>query len=165
MTFSFYQDHLQFRHEIYLMLLNVCTKNEVYRFSRILNMDNCMVNTSLWRHPPFDFYEILMQICKGHTKAAYQILDWSNIRELKYLVGKLTKNHEEKWIFSHCDLDIWSKVTNFNRVWDSMVSNRLAKTASKSVHPFGWNFVHKQSRTHTQTNRQTDRHTDKQQWK
>ena len=41
---------------------------------------------------------------------------------------------------------------------------QLAKTASISVHLFGWNSIHKQSRTHTQ--RQTDRHThtDKLQW-
>ena len=41
-----------------------------------------------------------------------------------------------------------------------MVSSRLAKTASKSVHPFGWDFVHKQSRTDTQTHRQTDTQTN-----
>ena len=37
----------------------------------------------------------------------------------------------------------------------SAVSNHLAKTASKSVQPFGWIFVHKN------TDRQTDRQTDK----
>ena len=31
------------------------------------------------------------------------------------------------------------------------------KTASKSVNPFGWNFVHKKRAGHTDT--QTDRHT------
>ena len=42
------------------------------------------------------------------------------------------------------------------------VSNHLTKTASKSVHPFGWNFVHKNSgHTDTQTDRHTNRHTDK----
>ena len=40
---------------------------------------------------------------------------------------------------------------------------RLAKTSSKSVHPFGWNFVHKQSwidrqiHTHTHTHTHTHR--------
>ena len=34
----------------------------------------------------------------------------------------------------------------------------VVKTASKSVHPFGWNFFHKNFRTH----RQTDTHTDTQ---
>ena len=43
------------------------------------------------------------------------------------------------------------KVTNFNRIRASVLSNHLAKTAFKSVHPFGWNFVHKQSRKHRQT--------------
>ena len=66
------------------------------------------------------------------------------------------KNYKKK-ILSHCDLDLWPKVTNFNRVRASMLSNRLAKTVSKSVHPFGWNFVHKQSWTHTHTH--TDTHT------
>ena len=37
----------------------------------------------------------------------------------------------------------------------SAVSSHLAKTASKSVHPFGWNFVYKQSRTHRHTVRHT----------
>ena len=58
---------------------------------------------------------------------------------------------KKKWILRHCELDLWPKVTNFNRVWASLISNRLTKTASKSVHPFGWNFVHKQSWTHRQT--------------
>ena len=53
------------------------------------------------------------------------------------------------------------KVTNFDRVRDSAVSNRLAKPASKSEHPFGWNFVHKETsgQTHTQPGRQTHRQT------
>ena len=74
---------------------------------------------------------------------------WSNIRELRYTVGKLTENYEEK-------MDIVSpKVTNFNRGWANAVSNHLAKTASKSVYLFGWNVVHSQSRK----DRQTDTHT------
>ena len=44
-------------------------------------------------------------------------------------------------------------ITNFNRVWASVVSSQLAKTAYKSGYPFGWNF------DHWQTDRQTDRHT------
>ena len=31
------------------------------------------------------------------------------------------------------------------------ISNHLAKIASKSVHPFGWNFVHKKRAGHTDT--------------
>ena len=38
------------------------------------------------------------------------------------------------------------------------VSNHLEKTASKSVHPFGWNFVHKKT-VDTQTDTQTHTHT------
>ena len=61
------------------------------------------------------------------------------------------------YIFGHRDLDLWPKVTNFNRVRASVVSSHLAKTASKSVHPFGWNFVHKNpGHSHTQTDTQTN---------
>ena len=63
---------------------------------------------------------------------------------------------KKKWILRHCDLDLWPKVINFNRVPASGVSNRLAKTASKSVHTFGWNFVHKKNQTHRQTDTQTN---------
>ena len=38
-----------------------------------------------------------------------------------------------------------------------VASNYLAKTASKSVHPFGWNFVHRQTDTHTHTHTHTDK--------
>ena len=69
---------------------------------------------------------------------------------------------KKKWKLRHCDLDLWPTVTNFNRVRASVLSKRLVKTASKSVHPFGWNFVHKKCRTHRQTDRQTDTHTDTQ---
>ena len=64
----------------------------------------------------------------------------------------------KKWVLRHCDLDLWPKVTNFNRVRASELSNRLAKTASKSVHKFGWNFVHKKRAGHT--HRQTDTQTN-----
>ena len=57
-------------------------------------------------------------------------------------------------------LYVFAKILcNFNRVWASAISSHLAKTASKSVHPLGWNFVHKQSRTDRQTNRHTHTHT------
>ena len=39
---------------------------------------------------------------------------------------------KKKWILSPCDLDLWHKVPNFNRVWASVVSSGLAKTVSKS---------------------------------
>ena len=71
---------------------------------------------------------------------------------------------KKKWVLHHCDLDLWSKVTKFNRVRASAGSNYLAKTASKSVHLFGWNFVHKNT-VNRQTDRHTDTHTDKLQWK
>ena len=61
---------------------------------------------------------------------------------------------KKKWILSHYDLGLWPEVINFNMVRSSAISSRLAKTASKLVHQFGWNIVHKQSPTdtHTQTN-------------
>ena len=62
----------------------------------------------------------------------------------------------KKWVLRHYDLDLWPKITKFNRVRASAVSNHLAKTASKSVHLFGWNFVHKKCRTHRHTDTQTN---------
>ena len=78
-----------------------------------------------------------------------------------------------RYIFCHSDLDPWPKVTNFNRVRASAISNYLAKSSSKLVHSFEWNFVHKkraghtdrQTDTHTHTDTQTHRYTDKLQWK
>ena len=62
---------------------------------------------------------------------------------------------QEKWILRHCDLDLCPKVTNFNRVRATAISNYLAKTASKLVHSFGWNFVHKKRARHTDTQTHT----------
>ena len=47
------------------------------------------------------------------------------------------------YIFSHSDLDLWPKFTNFDRVCASAISNYLTKTAFKSVYSFGCNCVHK----------------------
>ena len=66
---------------------------------------------------------------------------------------------KKKWVLRQWDFDLWPKVTKFNRVRANAGSNHLAKTATKSVHPFGWNFVHKKYLTHTH------RHIDKLQWK
>ena len=67
---------------------------------------------------------------------------------------------KKKWVLHHCDLDLWPKVTKFNRVRVSAGRNHLAKTVSKSVHPFGWNFVHKKCRTHGQRHRHTHTQTN-----
>ena len=53
---------------------------------------------------------------------------------------KVNRIMKKKWILHHCDLYLWPKVTNFNRVWASVVSNHLAKTAFKLVHQFRLNF-------------------------
>ena len=84
----------------------------------------------------------------SHTylQSAYQN-GISNFRWIKHTIIEIYSRevNKELWrkkkILSHCDL--WPKVTNFNRVRASVLSNRLVKTASKSVYPFGWNFVHK----------------------
>ena len=73
---------------------------------------------------------------------------------------------KKTWVLRHCDLDLWHKVTKFNRVWVSARSNHLAKTASKSVYPFGGIlFTRSAGHTDTQTHTQTHRHTDKLKWK
>ena len=43
----------------------------------------------------------------------------------------------------HCDLDLWPKVTNFNRVWINAKRNCLVKTPSNSAYRFDQHFVHK----------------------
>ena len=82
---------------------------------------------------------------KQHTKSF-----WLDIKEWISIVGKLTENFEEKkWILSQLP----SPLTN--RVWASVVKKHLAKTATKSVHPFGWNFVHIHTHTYTHTRAHT----------
>ena len=67
---------------------------------------------------------------------------------------------KKKLILRQCDLDFYPKVANFENDRASVVSNRLAVTASKLVHPFGLNFVHKNSgHTDTQTHTHTHTHT------
>ena len=69
---------------------------------------------------------------------------------------------KKKWVLHHCDLDLWPKVTNFNRNRASVISNHSAKTTSKSLHPAGILFTRN---TDTQTDTQTYTHTDKLKWK
>ena len=64
---------------------------------------------------------------------------------------------KKTWVLRHYDLDLWPKVINFNRARTSVISNHLAKTASKSEHrSAGILFTRKLD---TQTDRQTDTHT------
>ena len=51
--------------------------------------------------------------------------------------------------FGHCDLDLRPKVTNFNRVRGTVVTNYLAKTALKS-------YKRTDRQTHTHPHRQTN---------
>ena len=78
------------------------------------------------------------------------------------LISKMSRFEFLAYFFHHFCIHFrspwpWPKVSNFNKVWASTVSNHLVKTASKSVHRFGWNFVHKNSAG--QTDRQTHRQT------
>ena len=68
-----------------------------------------------------------------------------------------------EYIFYHSDLDLRPKVINFNRVRGNVISNYLAKTASKSVYRFDRHFVNK--RTDRQTDTHTHTQTDKLKWK
>ena len=43
----------------------------------------------------------------------------------------------QTYVFDHCDLDLYSNGTNFNKVRADTVGNHLAKIALKSVHSFG----------------------------
>ena len=63
-------------------------------------------------------------------------------------------------VLRHCECDHWPKIAIFNRVWASARSNHLAKTASKSVHPFGLKFVHKKYLTDRQTHTHADTQTN-----
>ena len=154
---------------LYFMLLNVCTKNEVCKFSRIWNIDNWMEKTlvtSPWRHPIFDFYEILLQICKGHIKMAYQISDGSNKGELKYTEGKLTKNYEEKKNFD----PLWPWPLTQGHQFEKGLSQCAKQPISKNRVQIGVSVqlefcsqeksrTHTHTHTHTHRDRQTHRQT------
>ena len=84
----------------------------------------------------------------------YDLSDISNFNSIEHKRAEI-QNREDSKEWWRTIGDLWSKVTNFNWVWTSAVSNNLAKIVSKSVHPLGWKFVRIQSRTHT----------DKLQWK
>ena len=52
-TFSFCQGYLHFKHCIYFMLLNVCTKNEVSRFNRIESQSAISLSLSSYLYSSF----------------------------------------------------------------------------------------------------------------
>ena len=60
--------------------------------------------------------------------------------------------HKFRHVSVYCDLDLWPKVINFNRIRASFVNSHLAKTAFKSVHPVGWNRQTHRQTTDTPTN-------------
>ena len=107
-----------------------------------------------WRHNDVITYSIFMKFKQKFIKSIFKQCIGHKTAEIQ----RREVNRElwgKKWMLSHCGLDLWRKVTNFNRVWPSAVSNHLAKTASKSVPPFAWNFVHWQTDRLTHTHRKT----------
>ena len=63
---------------------------------------------------------------------------------------------KEKWILRHCDVDLWPKVTNFNRVRATAVISYLAKTVSKLVYIAVWSAFCSQTDRRIHTHRQTE---------
>ena len=113
---------------------------------------------------------LLAALVLSHQRSCYTLKHWSGcifftistlalcdrLRHMKVKSQVTCVHFKKKLILSHWDLDLWPKVTNFNRVRVNTISSRLAKTASKSVHPFGWNSSQAKSRTHTHTHTQTN---------
>ena len=93
-TFIVRQGHFQWYYEMNVILLCIGSKYEVCRFNRIWHMDNyfgenlndvIMTSSPIW---------ILWNL---HTiRPMYLISFWSNIKELRYKVLKLTENYEEE---------------------------------------------------------------------
>ena len=67
---------------------------------------------------------------------------------------------KKKWVLRHCDLDLWPKVTNFNRVGANVVSYHLAKTSVQISSSVRLEFC-----SQAEPDRHTDRQTDREQWK
>ena len=83
----------------------------------------------------------------------YRISFWSNIKRAEIQGREVNRElWRKKWVLRHCDLDLWPKVTNFKRIWASLVSNHLSEDCVK-IGVAVW------SAFYSQTNRQTDRHT------
>ena len=144
------------------MLLCIGPKNEVSRFNRNWDMDNCLennLNDVIMTSSPI---RILWNLYTNRPRV--YLSDIPNLILIKHKRAEIQGRevNRELWRkkleLRHCDLDLWPKVTKFNRVRATNGSNHLAKTASKLVHPFGWNFVHKNfwTDTHTLTDTQTN---------
>ena len=164
MTIIIRQGHFNFHHWIDVWLFCIYSKNEVCRFNRIWDMDNCLKKTWMTSSP------IWFLLNLNTNRPRLYLSDISNFILIEHKRAEIQSRevNRELWrkkgyyVTVTLTFDLWPKVTNFNRLWANAVCNRLAKTASKSVHPFNGNFVHKQS----WTDRQTDTHTrDKLQWK
>ena len=111
------------------MLLNVWTKNEVCRFKFTVKFE---IWTIVWKKLKWRHYDVIPQMTflKFLQKTAKVISKWHTKFQIDKTVGKLTENYEGKMNLCRCDLDLWPKVTNFNRVRASVLSNRLAKISA-----------------------------------
>ena len=84
---------------------------------------------------------------------------------LGWFVVKFHKNRlgDDVIVLRHCYLDLWPKVTNFNNVWASAVSNHLAKTAFQIGSFVRLEFCsYAEPDTHTHTHTDTHTHTQRQ---
>ena len=103
-------------------------------------------------------YGVLHQLpaTSGHIKSKQQTFTLNTNRPSDIPNFILIKHKRAEIQGREVNRELWRKngyyVTVYVDLWPSAVSNHLAKTASKSVHLFGW-----RSAGHT--------HTDKLQWK
>ena len=132
-----------------LIVLYLSTQSDVYGLITIQYITICLF------YDTFDLHLWPSAFVKVTCTLIIRCSLCSNLILIRFTYKSAKRELWKKWILIHCDLDLWPKVTNFHRVRASFVSNNLAKTVSKSVHPFGWNFVHKKSG-------HTDRHTHRQ---
>ena len=87
----------------------------------------------------------------------------SQWRHLSFLRTNVHISNSNLIYKRHCSLDLQPRVIKYNIVQASAVSNHSSKSTLKSMHTFGWNFVHWQTDRHTHTHTHT--HTHKVQWK
>ena len=107
-TFSVCQGHFSFtiRCTLFCFILVPSMKLvgwiEFEILANVWRKINDVTMTSL----PIQFYEIKIQIYQRYIWVTYQISSWSDKREPRSIVGKLTKNYEEKCILRHCACDL-----------------------------------------------------------
>ena len=115
-----------------------------------------------WRHHDVIIRLIFLWNSTTNLQRAYLsgIPNFSLIRDKIAEIYSMEINRElwrknEYWVTVNLTFDSRSPIS-IGSDPVSGISNRLAKTTSKSVNAFGWNFVHKKSRTHRQKHTQTN---------